>query len=194
MIIFCAVNLILVLTFLCNCAWYKTKVWRCQKVTLVPCFEGGQLIMYSTSLYRRKKNIIIFGPLIEDLSLQYIQINKFIFFFHLINFQWHWHEVLVLHFWFQIKMSFLPVGHTHEDIDQFFSRISEFLRKQDVQTLQKLLALIPKAYKKLQTTAEQLFAIFDIREWFNGHLSQMNSHSYPHVFRFTKCTSKWMKL
>ena len=27
-----------------------------------------------------------------------------------------------------VEVSFLPVGHTHEDIDQFFSRISVWLR------------------------------------------------------------------
>ena len=89
-------------------------------------------------------------------------------------------------------MSFLPVGHTHEDIEQFFSRISTFLKKQDVQSLQKLLTLIPKAYQKVVTTAEQLLSVFDIRKWFDGHLSEMNSHSYPHVFKFTKCAGEWI--
>ena len=100
--------------------------------------------------------------------------------------------ISLLFFSLQIKMSFMPVGHTHEDIDQFFSRISAFLRKQDVQLLQKLLALVPKAYKKLITTAEQLVGVFDVRKWFDGHLSEMNSHSYPHVFKFTKCAGEWI--
>jgi hypothetical protein len=44
-------------------------------------------------------------------------------------------------------ISFLPVGHTHEDIDQFFSRIAEYLRKHDALSLQHLQDLIPRTYK-----------------------------------------------
>ena len=35
----------------------------------------------------------------------------------------------------QIHLSFLMVGHTHEDVDQVFSRISTYLRKNSVYTL-----------------------------------------------------------
>ena len=34
----------------------------------------------------------------------------------------------------QVRINFLPVGHTHEDVDQFFSRISEGLRKNGAET------------------------------------------------------------
>ena len=36
----------------------------------------------------------------------------------------------------QIQMSFLMVGHTHEDIDQVFSRVSAHLKKNSVYTLE----------------------------------------------------------
>ena len=29
----------------------------------------------------------------------------------------------------QVQMNFLPVGHTHEDVDQLFSKIGEKIRK-----------------------------------------------------------------
>ena len=35
----------------------------------------------------------------------------------------------------QIKVNFLPVGHTHEDVDQMFSRLSEYLKKQGAESL-----------------------------------------------------------
>ena len=35
----------------------------------------------------------------------------------------------------QVKINFLMVGHTHEDIDQFFSKIRDFLLKHNVCTL-----------------------------------------------------------
>ena len=36
----------------------------------------------------------------------------------------------------QIQLSFLMVGHTHEDIDQVFSRVSEHLAKNSVYTIE----------------------------------------------------------
>ena len=35
----------------------------------------------------------------------------------------------------KIKVSFLMVGHTHEDVDQMFSRFSNYLRRTDVFTM-----------------------------------------------------------
>ena len=44
-------------------------------------------------------------------------------------------------------MSFLPVGHTHEDIDQLFSRIAALLRRESVYTYEQLVDVIQRAYK-----------------------------------------------
>ncbi|XP_072019537.1 uncharacterized protein [Amphiura filiformis] len=85
----------------------------------------------------------------------------------------------------KIKMSFLPVGHTHEDIDQFFSRIAQYLRKRNVQTIVKLLRLIKEAYKKLKTTTERLKNMFNIRDWLMPSIAPMRHHTQHHVFRFT---------
>ena len=35
----------------------------------------------------------------------------------------------------QVKVSFPPVGHTHEDIDQLFSKISMALRRQGAESI-----------------------------------------------------------
>ena len=100
-----------------------------------------------------------------------------------------WEFILYFNLLFciQIKISFLPVGHTHEDIDQFFSRISEHLKKQNIQTMSKLVKLIPNAYtkQKLTTTVTLLNGIFDMKTWFEGHINTMSRHSVPHVFKFT---------
>ena len=37
-----------------------------------------------------------------------------------------------------IKMGFLPVGHTHEDIDQAFSRIAVHLNRNDAIDMDKI--------------------------------------------------------
>ena len=44
--------------------------------------------------------------------------------------------------------NFLPVGHTHEDIDQFFSRVSVFTRHHNAPDPETLRKCIRKAYKK----------------------------------------------
>jgi hypothetical protein len=47
----------------------------------------------------------------------------------------------------EIKINFLPVGHTHEDIDQFFSRLAILLRRTDALSLEHLAQIIPSSYK-----------------------------------------------
>lgn len=42
----------------------------------------------------------------------------------------------------RVLVSFLPVGHTHEDIDQFFSRIAERLTNHDARCVEEMLEQI----------------------------------------------------
>ena len=48
----------------------------------------------------------------------------------------------------KIVVSFLPVGHTHEDIDQMFSRIAVYLRRHDCWDFQMLGEAATRSYKK----------------------------------------------
>ena len=48
----------------------------------------------------------------------------------------------------EIEGSFLPVGHTHEDIDQFFSRMSVYLRSHNAPSRRALGQCIQRAYTK----------------------------------------------
>ena len=47
--------------------------------------------------------------------------------------------VIVLHKCFtiiaQVTINFLPVGHAHEDVDQFFSRMSSQLRENGAESI-----------------------------------------------------------
>ena len=67
----------------------------------------------------------------------------------------------------KIKLSFLPVGHTHEDIDQLFSRLSVYLQKRDILTLQELLAAIRSAakFEGQPPFVSSLTRIFDFKGW-----------------------------
>ena len=37
---------------------------------------------------------------------------------------------------FQIRCDFLPVGHTHEDIDAFFGALAQFIKLRDAYDIQ----------------------------------------------------------
>ena len=56
----------------------------------------------------------------------------------------------------EIQASFLPIGHTHADIDQSFSAISSHLRQNDAVTMDDLLFELRQCYKKRVTTSELL--------------------------------------
>ena len=81
-------------------------------------------------------------------------------------------------------------GHTHEDIDQLFSRISTHTTKHNIPTLSSLLAHIPKSYIKPNTTAERITNIFNIRDWLQPHINKPSHHSLPHQFKITKVEGK----
>ena len=54
----------------------------------------------------------------------------------------------------KVKVGFLLVGHTHENIDQLFSAISHFLRRHNCLTLEALKDAIRRSYTPAPTTAE----------------------------------------
>ena len=53
----------------------------------------------------------------------------------------------------QVEINFLPVGHTHEDVDQFFSRLSVYLKKVPAQTVKD----IEKAWPLCFTPTPKVF-------------------------------------
>ena len=75
-------------------------------------------------------------------------------------------------------MSFLPVGHTHEDIDAEFSRIAEKLRKTDAETLVQLMNLLP--------ASKQTGGLYDIKGWLEKHIRPITGHSGALHYRFSK--------
>ena len=96
------------------------------------------------------------------------------------------------------------VGHTHEDIDQYFSKLSQYLKYNSAHTLPGtytywksgayvvcclLIADFLSAIKNCYGTMGDptlLEHVFDIKAWLQPHLKKLHNHSHHHIFRFTR--------
>jgi hypothetical protein len=72
------------------------------------------------------------------------------------------------------------VGHTHEDIDQFFSCLSQHLGTTDSLTPQSFLANVQDSGKLVE--AEFLTGIWNIKDWLTPFMNKVDGHSTPHYF------------
>ena len=84
----------------------------------------------------------------------------------------------------KVKVNFLLVGHTHENIDQLFSRFSISLRAEDCLTLDELMRCASRCLKK-QPIVKEVSCSFDWKEWFRGCTDDLNDLSYNHAFRIS---------
>ncbi|XP_074638569.1 uncharacterized protein LOC141897040 [Acropora palmata] len=85
----------------------------------------------------------------------------------------------------KVKLSYLLAGHTHEDVDQMFSRISESLKKEDATTCKALRILINKSYSPYPSTV-YVDNISDMKSWIQPYVSTFQHHGSRHVFCHTK--------
>ncbi|CAG2199514.1 unnamed protein product [Mytilus edulis] len=78
----------------------------------------------------------------------------------------------------KIQLSFLYVGHTHEDIDQMFSVFSDRLRHTDATTL-------PGLHQHLYN-AQELHAIgcYNVSGWLDPCIAGVKSYSKSNIFRY----------
>lgn len=82
-----------------------------------------------------------------------------------------------------MHLSFLFVGHTHEDIDASFRQIADTLRKNEAETLPDLIQLLPDV-------EEIKGGMFDVRNWLVPTLNNPKAISKPHHFRITRIEGK----
>ena len=66
-----------------------------------------------------------------------------------------------------IKMFFLPVGHTHEDINQAFSRTDVYLNRNDAITMDESVQAITKSFIKDEKPPEVILS-FRLQELAEG--------------------------
>ena len=79
-------------------------------------------------------------------------------------------------------MSFLIVGHTHEDVDQTFSKISHQLKATDTITLPELHEAIRTSQKPMPHT-ENINVVWNISSWLEDYINQVHNITYPHLYR-----------
>ncbi|KAL4222385.1 hypothetical protein ACF0H5_018424 [Mactra antiquata] len=77
----------------------------------------------------------------------------------------------------EVQLSFLIVGHTHEDIDSAFSTISRKLRAIDAETVSDLISIIENF--------EMLKCVFDVKSWMSPNLNELSGISKPLHFKIT---------
>ena len=90
----------------------------------------------------------------------------------------------------KIKVNYLLVGHTHEIIDQVFSRFSVLLRKTTCLTLQELMDAGEKSYTPSPTVSHVQSAT-DWGEWFTRTKALQTATaclSFNHAFRIKRNT------
>ena len=88
----------------------------------------------------------------------------------------------------KIKINFLLVGHTHDNIDQMFSRFSKKLVRCNALRLPMLSKMISEAYTP-KPKVHHLSEVYDCKQFcLDNHgtegtvLAQLNDISFNHVF------------
>jgi hypothetical protein len=90
----------------------------------------------------------------------------------------------------EVQLGFLIVGHTHEDIDQLFSIISNTLKKTNIDSLKELLELVEKGtlYTEAFVSARHLENVRDWKSFITPHLltrgDTLTGITFPHHMRF----------
>lgn len=81
------------------------------------------------------------------------------------------------------------VGHTHEDIDQLFSRVASYLKVHRAVTIPSLLDAFACSYSALPAIPCEITHLFDVKSWLSPHMQELFNHSQPHCFRIKKNAS-----
>lgn len=75
--------------------------------------------------------------------------------------------------------------HTHEKVDQVFSRFSLALGRNNAHTLTEFIHVIKAAYNP-SPVVKELPGTFDMQAWLLPHLNDMQGVTLPHQFLFSK--------
>jgi hypothetical protein len=86
----------------------------------------------------------------------------------------------------KVKISFLIKGHTHEDVDQFFSNIAIRLDQDSPKTYTEFVAALNRCRQTTKGTVivEELREVGDFKRFFADRLGDIHNHTHPHHFKF----------
>lgn len=70
------------------------------------------------------------------------------------------------------------VGHTHEDIDAAFSKISDNLRRNDAETMVQLMSMLP--------SSQRTQGLYNIREWLEPNITPITGQTGPLHYKFSR--------
>lgn len=85
----------------------------------------------------------------------------------------------------EVYISFLFVGHTHEDVDQSFSKISQRLKTTDALTSDELLTVIRQSHTP-EPTVREIGTVWDIKAWLESSINQVHNVTFPQIYRIFK--------
>ncbi|XP_070578115.1 uncharacterized protein [Ptychodera flava] len=89
-----------------------------------------------------------------------------------------------------VDLHFLPVGHTHEDIDQLFSCISRHLKKTNIYTMDDMDRAVMNSYN-VPVFVKHVEGVFDIKKWLLPHMvKNFKGQSKPLHFQFKEFDGK----
>jgi hypothetical protein len=107
-------------------------------------------------------------------------------------------SLLVHHGVFErIYVCFLPVGHTHEDIDQMFSRFAIALRGRNMLSRDDMTAVLERGYTFEGGTAsivKHWDRLANIRDWLNDHIALPTGVMRFRHFRIARAEDKKVML
>ena len=85
----------------------------------------------------------------------------------------------------KIKIGFLMVGHTHEDVDQLFSRFSMYLNRKDAHSMPSLINAFEQSYSPAPTGVV-MERMYNVSDWLKKHIEKIEYHTMPHQFKITR--------
>ena len=73
----------------------------------------------------------------------------------------------------EVEIHYLLVGHTHEDIDQYFSTLSRRLDRRSALTYEEFVEVLRSAHRdaKWKPNVRVIFTVFDYKKWMAGWMN-----------------------
>ncbi|XP_078574037.1 uncharacterized protein LOC144860600 [Branchiostoma floridae x Branchiostoma japonicum] len=81
----------------------------------------------------------------------------------------------------KVKLGYLMPGHTHEDVDQMFSRISTYLERHDATSLPELFQAVKASYNP-SPDCRFMNSMWDFKTPIDQQIANISGHSRPHTF------------